>query len=45
MIAYLDFITLVGQSIWIDDPREIEAHLPRQGALKRAVSHWFKLVF
>ena len=45
VIAYLDFLTLVGQSIWIDDPREIEAHLPRQGAMKRALSHWFKLVF
>lgn len=45
VIAYLDLITLVGQSRWIEDPAEIDAFLPRQGTLYRGVAHWFKLVF
>ena len=45
VIAYLDLITLVGQSRWIEDPAEVEAYIPMQGAMKRALSHWFKLAF
>ncbi|MCC6930747.1 MAG: hypothetical protein IT359_17285 [Gemmatimonadaceae bacterium] len=45
VIAYLDLITLVGQSRWIEDPAEIERYLPMQGSVKRVLSHWFKLAF
>jgi hypothetical protein len=45
VLAYLDFITLVGQSTWINDPSALEAYLPRQGAVRRTLAHWFKLAF
>jgi len=45
VIAYLDLITLVGQSRWIEDPAEIERYLPMNGKIKRVLAHWFKLAF
>lgn len=45
IIPYLDFLTLVGQSRWLDDPADLAALLPPQSGLKRRAAHWFKLVF
>jgi hypothetical protein len=45
IIPYLDLISIVGQSRWIDDPAEVDALLPRQSALKVRLAHWFKLAF
>ena len=45
VIPYLDLLSLVGQSRWIEDPAELEALMPRQNAMKRRLAHWFKNVF
>ena len=45
IIPYLDLLTLVGQSRWLDDPADLAALLPPQSGLKRRVTHWFKLIF
>ncbi|MES2521628.1 MAG: hypothetical protein V4617_02935 [Gemmatimonadota bacterium] len=45
VIPYLDMLTLIGQSEWIETPEELERLLPRQGALQTGIAHWFKFVF
>lgn len=45
VIPYLDLLSLVGQSRWIEDPAELEELLPRQHSVKRRVAHWFKNMF
>ncbi|MBL0169945.1 MAG: hypothetical protein IPP90_04310 [Gemmatimonadaceae bacterium] len=45
IIPYLDLLSLVGQSKWIETPAELDALLPRQNFLKTRVAHWFKFVF
>ncbi|MEO6444170.1 MAG: hypothetical protein ABIZ91_05980 [Gemmatimonadaceae bacterium] len=45
IIAYLDLISLIGQSQWIDDPAQLEAFLPRHSSFKTRLAHWFKLAF
>ena len=44
-LAYLDLLSLIGQSRWIEDPAELGAFLPQHSSLKRRLAHWFKLVF
>jgi hypothetical protein len=45
VIPYIDLLSLVGQSEWIESPDELEALLPRQGRLRTIIAHWFKFVF
>jgi hypothetical protein len=45
VIPYLDLISLVGQSDWIEDPAQLDPYLPRAGVLKRRLAHWFKFTF
>lgn len=45
IIPYLDLLSIVAQSRWIDDPAEIEALLPRTSPLRTRLAHWFKLAF
>lgn len=45
VIAYLDLVSLVGQSTWIEDPSQLDAFLPMDSSLKRRLAHWFKLAF
>lgn len=45
MIPFLDFITLVGQSRWLEDPADLAVLLPPQSGIKRRVAHWLRLVF
>jgi hypothetical protein len=45
VIAYLDLISLVGQSRWIEKPAEVDAFLPRHSSMKVRLAHWFKLAF
>jgi hypothetical protein len=43
IIPYLDFITIAGQSVWVEDPSELDGLLPRDGGWKRRVVDWFRL--
>lgn len=45
VIAYIDLISLVGQSRWIEEPAELDALIPRQSSFKTRLAHWFKLAF
>ena len=45
IIPYLDLLSLVGQSQWLDDPKQLDALLPRQNIVKRRFAHWFKYLF
>lgn len=45
VIAYLDLISLVGQSTWIEDPAAVDAFIPRASSPKRRLAHWWKLIF
>jgi hypothetical protein len=43
VISYLDFITLAGQSVWVETPEELDALIPPSGWLKTWLTHWFRL--
>ena len=45
VIPYLDLLSLVGQSQWIDDPAQLDRWLPRRNMPMRRVAHWFKAMF
>lgn len=45
VLAYLDLITLVGQSEWIEDPAALDSLLPRHSAIKTRLAHWFHFAF
>ena len=45
VIPYLDLLSIIGQSTWIETPEELDALLPRRGALLTRVAHWFKTMF
>jgi hypothetical protein len=45
VVAYLDLITLVGQSHWIEDPAALDGFLPAHSGLKTRLGHWFRLAF
>ncbi|MEO6447594.1 MAG: hypothetical protein ABIP66_20755 [Gemmatimonadaceae bacterium] len=45
VIPYVDLISIVGQSRWIDDPAEVDRLLPAQSSIKSRLAHWFKLSF
>jgi hypothetical protein len=45
VIPYLDLLSIIGQSRWVETPEELEALLPRRSALLTGVAHWFKVMF
>jgi hypothetical protein len=45
VIPYLDLLSLVGQSEWVESTAELDALLPRQNMAFRRVAHWFKAMF
>jgi hypothetical protein len=45
VLAYLDLITLIGQSRWIEDPAELDPLLPSHSAVKTRLAHWFRYAF
>ena len=45
VLAYLDLITLIGQSRWIEDPAELDALLPGHSFVKTRLAHWFRYAF
>lgn len=45
VIPYLDLISLVSQSRWIETQAELDALLPPRARWKVGVAHWFRLVF
>jgi hypothetical protein len=45
VIPYLDLLSIIGQSTWVETPEELDALLPRRGALLTRVAHWFKTMF
>jgi phosphatidylserine/phosphatidylglycerophosphate/cardiolipin synthase-like enzyme len=45
VIPYLDLISLVGQSRWIETQAELDALIPPRGPVRVGMAHWFRLVF
>lgn len=45
IIPYLDAISLIGQSHWIEDPAQLDALLPAMGRFITNFSHWGRLAF
>jgi hypothetical protein len=45
IIPYLDLLTLIGQSRWIDDPADLDALLPPHSGIRRRLAHWLRLAF
>ena len=45
VIPYIDLMSLIGQSEWLDDPADLQKHLPPQSALRTRMSHWFRYFF
>lgn len=45
MLAYLDLITLIGQSVWIEDPAMLDQLLPTHSFVKTRLAHWFRYSF
>jgi hypothetical protein len=45
VIPYLDLLSIIGQSRWVETTAELDTLLPRRGALLTRVAHWFKTMF
>jgi hypothetical protein len=45
VIPYLDLLSIIGQSRWVETTAELDALLPPRGALLTRVAHWFKAMF
>lgn len=45
VVAYIDLISLIGQSEWIESPEELDRLLPPRGDLATRLAHWFKYSF
>ncbi len=45
IIPYLDAISLIGQSQWLERPDEVDALLPPMGKFITVFSHWGRLAF
>ena len=43
MVAYLDFVSLLGQTTWVDDIQQLEQLLPRQSGFWRWLGKYLKL--
>ncbi len=45
VIPYLDLISIIGQTKWIEQAAEIDAYLPRHSDRVVRLAHWFKTAF
>ncbi|HEX4936920.1 MAG TPA: hypothetical protein VFV33_27245, partial [Gemmatimonadaceae bacterium] len=45
VIPYLDLISIIGQTRWLQSAAELDALLPPSHGLKVRLAHWFKLIF
>lgn len=45
IIPYIDLIAMIGQSVWVTTPEELETYLPRWGRFWTRLAHWFRLAF
>ncbi len=45
IIPYIDLVSVIGQSVWLDDPAQLRALLPPKSALQTRLSHWLYLAF
>ena len=45
VIPYLDLLSIIGQSRWVETTAELDTLLPRRGAVLTRVAHWFKTMF
>ncbi|MDH3889838.1 MAG: hypothetical protein OEV49_02040 [candidate division Zixibacteria bacterium] len=43
MIAFLDFVSIMGQTTWVEDVQQLEELLPRHGGFWRWAGHYLKL--
>jgi len=43
IVAMIDLISILGQSVWVDDLEELESLLPDYGFFTRTIGHWVKL--
>jgi hypothetical protein len=44
IIPYIDLITLIGQTRWIETSAELDGLLPLDSGWKRRIAHWIRLV-
>jgi hypothetical protein len=45
VIPYLDLLSIIGQSKWVETTNELDALLPRRSLVLTRVAHWFKTMF
>ncbi len=45
VIPYLDLLSIIGQSRWVETTEELDELLPRRGVVLTRVAHWFKSMF
>jgi hypothetical protein len=45
VIPYLDLLSIIGQSKWVETTDELDALLPRRSVVLTRVAHWFKTMF
>jgi hypothetical protein len=45
VIPYLDLLSIIGQSRWVETTDELDALLPRRSLVLTRVAHWFKTMF
>ena len=44
IIAIIDFISITGQSIWVDDLTELDRLLPGDSGWRRRLGQWIRVV-
>lgn len=45
VIPYLDLLSIIGQSRWVETTEELDALLPPRSMVLTRVAHWFKTMF
>ena len=45
VIPYIDLISLIGQSVWLDDPGQLQLLLPPQSKFRTRMAHWLRYFF
>ena len=45
VIPWLDMISLIGQSHWVETQAEIDRYLPNMGPIRRTITHWGRLAY
>jgi hypothetical protein len=45
VIPYLDLLSIIGQSQWVETTDELDRLLPPRGVLLTRIAHWFKTMF